>query len=93
MPKVKCIYCNGPITEHSPSHHNCGCRTKPSPVAVSVGMVMAHDTYKAAVEDAFIDLEVNIEELRMDEAKALLKKLQSDISEAIVKATSERKKY
>ncbi|MBG9693281.1 hypothetical protein ABD91_21330 [Lysinibacillus sphaericus] len=93
MAKAKCIYCKGPITENSPSHYNCGCRTKPSPVAVPAGMVLAHDTYKSAVEVASANLDVNIDNLSIDEAKALLRKMQSDISEAIVKATNERKQY
>lgn len=93
MAKAKCAYCKGPIKEDSPSYYNCGCRTKPSPVAVSVGMVLAHDTYKSAVEVASTNLDVDIEDLSIYEAKAILKKMQTDISEAIVKATNERKQY
>lgn len=93
MAKVKCTYCKGPITEQSPSHYNCGCRTKPSPVAVSAGMVLAHDTYKSAVEVASVNLDVDIDNLSIDEAKNVLKKMKIEISEAIVKAANERKQY
>lgn len=49
--KLKCQYCKKPITEESPSHYNCGCRTRPAPTSVSIGFLLAHDEYKKALEE------------------------------------------
>lgn len=51
MVKQKCAFYKSPITEKSPIHYDCGCRTKPSPAAVSVSFVLAHDEYKKAVAE------------------------------------------
>ena len=45
------MYCKQALTDKSPSHYNCGCRTKPSPTAVSVSFVLPHDEYKETGEE------------------------------------------
>ncbi|AHN24484.1 hypothetical protein [Lysinibacillus varians] len=81
--KFKCHYCRNPITEKSPSNHNCGCRTRPAPTSVSVGFVLAHDEYKKAVKE-IAHLTIHHEKMSEQDMRKTLSEVAKTVKDAIV---------
>lgn len=81
--KNKCMYCPNPITKDSPSHYNCGCRTKPSPVAVSVDYIYAHDRYKEALEAITLRVDLQKDNITEQDLMKILKDISVISKEAL----------
>lgn len=77
--KNRCTYCPNPITKDSPTHYNCGCRKRPSPVSVSVDYIYAHDRYKEALEAITLRVDLQKDNITEEELMNILKEV-SDIS-------------
>ncbi len=90
--KLKCHYCKNTITEKSPSHYNCGCRTRPAPTSVSVGFVLAHDEYKKAIEE-IAHLTIHHESMSEQDMRKTLSEVAKSVKEAIVNVENYKMTY
>lgn len=90
--KLKCHYCKNPITEKSPSNHNCGCRTRQAPTSVSVGFVLAHDEYKNAVKE-IAHLTIHHENMSEQDMRIALSEVAKSVKDAIVNAEKYKMTY
>lgn len=70
----------------------CGCRTKPSSIAVSMGFVLAHDEYKKAIEE-IAHITIHHENMNEQDMGKTLSKVAKSVKNAIINAENYKMIY